>query len=108
MKGTGILINDSYELKIHVTHDSNGLISGGLVVGNVLYQNQALIMQFYPGVLKTAPVVGVGMSDALLSYDYLEWRRKIRSQLELDGQKVKQVQFSPSKEIIIDAEYSNS
>ena len=107
MRGKGILIDDSYELLIAPVLDSTGKIVSGLIVGNTLYQNQALILIFQPGAIKLSPVVGVGITDALLDNDFLAWRRKIRQQMELDGQTVRKVTFSDKQQLAIDASYSN-
>jgi hypothetical protein len=106
MRDRGILIDDSLELQIAPTLDADGLIAGGLRLGNTLYQNQALILILYPGEVLTAPAVGVGISDALLDHDFPAWRRTIRQQLELDGQAVTSIQFSASRPLTIDASYT--
>lgn len=108
MKGTGILLNDTYALQIVPKRDASGRITQGLQIGNTLYQNQALILLFHPGEIKLSPLVGVGIEDMLNDQDYLPWRRKIRQQMELDGQQVKDVSFSSDHKLNIDAGYSNS
>ena len=108
MRGKGILIDDNYALAVKAVRGTDGRIVSGLRIGNTLYQNQALLLSFRPGSLKSAPVVGVGIADALLDHDFLGWRRRIRQQLELDGQKVTSVAFSSNQPLTIDAEYSNS
>lgn len=108
MKGTGILIDDDYELQLRKTTGPDGKITGGLVVGRSLYQNQALILILNPGAVRSAPAVGVGIDGALLDNDFAAWRRKIRQQLELDGQKVNDIKFSNPQNLTIDASYRNS
>lgn len=107
MKAKGILINDNFELSISIKRDAEGKIVSGLVIGNILYQNQALILIINAGEVKTNPIVGVGIGDIVNDNDYLGWRRRIRQQMELDGQKVTKVSFSQNQKLEIDAKYSS-
>ena len=93
-----------YDLDIKVVTDASGRIQSGLVVGDILHQNQALILIFHKGDLKDDVSVGVGIDRMLLDNDRLSWSRDIREQLEMDGQKVKDVQVT-DKTIKIDARY---
>ena len=67
---------------------------GTLLVGDVLRQNQALILTLHNGELKENPSVGVGISDMLLDNDPIYWRTKIKEQLEMDGQTVDKVRIT--------------
>ena len=107
MKGTGILLNDDYDLQVSVVKDANGKIVNGLVLGNTLYQNQAVILQAQPGEIKELPVLGVAISDVVLDNDFLSWRRRIRRHMELDGQTVNEVKFDLNKNLVIDAGYNS-
>ena len=93
-----------YDLDIKVVTDASGRIQSGLVVGDILHQNQALILLFHKGDMKDDVSVGVGIDRMLLDNDRLSWSREIREQLEMDGQKVKDVQVT-DKTIKIDARY---
>lgn len=93
-----------YDLYIKVVTDASGRIQSGLVVGDILHQNQALILIFHKGDLKDDVSVGVGIDRMLLDNDRLSWSREIREQLEMDGQKVKDVQVT-DKTIKIDSRY---
>lgn len=64
---------------------------GSLLVGDVLRQNQALLLTLHNGELKENPSVGVGISDMLLDNDPIYWRTKVKEQLEMDGQSVERV-----------------
>lgn len=64
---------------------------GSLFVGDVLRQNQALVLSLHKGELKENPSVGVGISDMLLDNDPIYWRTLIKEQLEMDGQTVDKV-----------------
>ena len=99
----GIQIED-YDVRVAVRKDAAGKIAEGLVVGDILRQNQALILVLHKGELKSDPSVGVGLSDMLLDHDLLTWKREIREQMELDGQTVRNVSIDNDK-IVIDSEY---
>ncbi len=99
----GIQLTD-YDLDIKVVKDSSGRILSGLVVGDILHQNQALILLLHKGDLKDDVSVGVGIDRMVLDNDRLTWSREIREQLEMDGQKVKDVRVT-EKTIKIDASY---
>lgn len=100
----GILIGADYDIQIQPQRDASGKIASGLVIGNVLYQNQALIIGGYKGEVKEAPYVGAGIGDMLLDHDPLAWRTEIREQLEIDGQTVESVKVSNSG-ISVEAHY---
>lgn len=71
------------------------VVSGGkLVVGDILRQNQALLLMLHKGELKERPAVGVGISDMLLDNDPIYWRTSIKEQLEMDGQRVGSVKIT--------------
>lgn len=99
----GIQLAD-YDLSVEVVRDDTGKIISGMVIGDVLEQNQAIILNLHKGELKENPYLGVGLSDMLLDYNPLAWRTEIREQLEMDGQVVDSVKVSPSG-IEIDAHY---
>jgi hypothetical protein len=100
---TGIQLTD-YDVDIKVQRDAAGLIASGLVLGDILAQNQALILSMHKGDLKNDVSVGVGIDRMLLDSDRLGWEREIQEQLEMDGQMVESVEVT-SKEIKIKAQY---
>lgn len=108
MKDRGILINDDFELQVSVEKDLSGKIVSGLLIGNTLYQNQALILVAQPGEIKSRPIVGVGIENIINDNDFLSWRRVIRIQMELDGQVVSSVKIGKNQILEIDAKYGNS
>lgn len=75
-----------------------------LLVGDVLRQNQALVLSLHKGELKENPSVGVGISDMLLDNDPIYWRTLIKEQLEMDGQSVDKVVITMTG-INIEAKY---
>ena len=99
----GIQLTD-YDLAVNVRYDASGLIESGLVLGDILHQNQALILLLHKGDLKSDVSVGVGIDRMLLDNERLTWTREIREQLEMDGQKVEDVRITDSQ-IIIKASY---
>lgn len=99
----GIQLTD-FAPEIDVARDAEGKITRGLVVGDTLRQNQALLLVLHKGELKERPSTGCGIEDMLLDNDPIYWRTMIRDQLEMDGQKVNKVVITKNG-ITIDAEY---
>lgn len=99
----GIRLSD-YDIDIHVVKDGYGKIASGFVIGDILSQNQALILQTHKGEWKEDPSIGVGISDMLLDENLELWKREIREQMELDGQTVTGVTIT-YKGITIEASY---
>lgn len=109
MKDKAIQLTDgnseTIDLKIDVIRDENGLIIQGLVIGDTMNQNQAIIIISNPGEFKFNPTIGVAIGDLLLDDDYLRFRHRIREHLTKDGMKVKSVELSKDKPIKIEASY---
>lgn len=99
----GIQLSD-YDIDIHALMDDNGKIVSGVVIGDILAQNQALILQTHKGEWKEDPSIGAGISDMLLDENLMLWKREIREQMELDGQTVREVTITGMK-ITIDSKY---
>jgi hypothetical protein len=93
-----------YELDIRAVYDNSGKIVSGLCVGDILHQNQALILALHKGDLKDDVSVGVGIDRMILDNDRLTWSHEIREQLEMDGQTVESV-LVDDKTIKIKASY---
>ncbi len=110
-KHKGIQLNETNEngqildIKIDVKRDAQGKIIQGMLIGNVLEQNKALILITHQGENKFNPDLGVGIEDLLLSEDYLEFRHRIREHFAKDGLKITRLDLYPNKPIQIDAEY---
>lgn len=98
-----IQLND-YDIEVKVKRDGYGRIVSGMIIGDVVHQNQAIILSMRKGDLKENPSVGVGLSDLLLEHNLLSIRSEIRQQLELDGQTVNSIKVTESS-IAIDAKY---
>lgn len=95
---------ENYDIKIDVKKGMDGKIISGLEIGDIMRQNQALIMVMHKGELKENPSVGVGISDIINDHQLDKWRAEIREQLEMDGQKVDSVKLD-NYGLIIEAEY---
>lgn len=110
MKDQAIQLNDSLngleniDLKIKVIR-VGGLITQGLVVGNTLNQNQALIIISNPGEFAFSPTLGVAIDELILDNDYLRMRHRIREHFAKDGMKVKNVELSENRPLKLDASY---
>jgi len=105
-KEKGILLDDNLELVISPVRDSNGLITSGLVVGDVTKQNQRTILLSEKSEIKEAPTLGVGIASFLDDDNPSELLREIRYNLREDGQTVRACGFSDGK-LIIDAVYES-
>lgn len=105
MRGKGILLNDAYDLQVEPLRDGTGKIVSGILVGDSLFQNQALILVCQPGEIKEEPLLGVGIEDMILDNDYAHWRRSITLNMERDQQTVRNIKFSNSQQLVIDANY---
>lgn len=110
-KDRGILLIDNFDdgqvldIKVNVERDVSGKIVRGLIVGNTLEQNKALMLIGHQGDFKYRPDLGVGLEDILQSEDYLEYRHRIREHFEKDGLTVSRLDLYPNKQIIIEAAY---
>jgi hypothetical protein len=87
-KETGIQLNENYDLTVSVRRDAVGKIISGLVIGNVMYQTQALLLLAHKGEFKEHPAAGVGINDIVNDNDFDLWKREITAQMEADGQRV--------------------
>lgn len=111
MKSIGIQLNDNndsgdvLDVKINAIRDSAGKIVSGLVIGDTLEQNKAIILIAHEGQLKGNPDVGVGIGDIALSSDYLQYRHKIRAHFAKDGLVVETLDLYENKPIKIIANY---
>ena len=102
------MIDNNYELKVNPVRDSTGKIVSGAIIGATIHQNTGLILICRKGEFKEVAAMGVGIENVLLDQDYLEWRRAIRINLELDEQNVRDVKFSSIDNLYIDADYNRT
>lgn len=99
----GIQLTD-YDIAVKVKRDRFGRIESGLIVGDILHQNQAIILTMRKGDLKENPSIGVGLPDMVLEHNLMAMRNEIRQQLEMDGQRVNSINVT-SAAVQIDANY---
>ena len=104
MKGTGIQLNENYDLEIRLRRDAQGKIASGMAVGEVTHQNQAIILFAHKGEIKEYPTVGAGLGDACNDEGFELWKREIGEQIENDGQRIETLIFN-EKEFYLDAKY---
>jgi len=104
MKKIGIQLNEDYDLKVQVRRDASGVIVSGLQVGDVTYQNQALILSSQKGEIKESPLTGVGINDICNDNNFSIWKREITEQLERDGQRIDKLEIN-EKGLTLEAKY---
>jgi hypothetical protein len=93
MKNTGIHIDSDYDLDIKLRFDEHGKIVSGLVVGDVLYQNQAMLLLAHKGEIKEYPRCGAGLSDIVNDNDIQGWKSEIAEQIRSDGQRISKLEL---------------
>lgn len=93
------------DLFIRVRRNVQGKITGGLVIGGSICQNQAIILDAHEGEIKERPDMGAGIADSLLDNDITAWKRRIAEHLKKDGQEVKRVSIGKNFNITVDASY---
>lgn len=108
MKDFGIQFNETGEIgdvKVDVIRDDNNMIVQGIVLGNTLQQNKAMLLIGSPGCFKQYPTLGVGLADALLGDDLLAYRHIIRREFARDGLNITRLDLYENKETVIEANY---
>lgn len=58
----GILLDSEFELMVSPKYDTEGKITGGLVIGDNTDQCAALVLQINQGELKEDPLLGAGLT----------------------------------------------
>ena len=96
---TGIQL-DNFDLKVEKKEGG----TASLAIGNILQQNQAIILAMHEGELRDSPALGVGIEDMLLDEDLTGWTTKIRENMQMDGQRVESVKVT-RQGITINSEY---
>lgn len=102
-----LLDPDTGDVMTDTHRNRHGLVDGGLMVGDVTYQNQAIILQANKGDFKEYPTLGVGLADMINDDNVAGWRREIVLQLEGDGMSIKSVKIDNDKKLTIDAGYGS-
>lgn len=96
------------DIKINPVRDANGKIVSGVVIGNTLEQNKAFLLLAHPNDFKANPTLGVGIEDAVLGSNLLEFRHKIREQFAKDGLKITNLDLYDLQKVNIECSYENS
>lgn len=85
----GILVDQSNELQIAVERDEKGLITRGLVIGDVQYQRCNFIIIAQKGEFKQAPTLGLGIDSYLKKtitpHAKQQFITELKSELSSDG-----------------------
>lgn len=102
----GIMLNDDKDMAVLVERDSRGLITQGVILGNITNQNQELIVIAEKGEFKEIPKRGVAIRNYLDDEVPDSLMRAVRTELSLEGMNVEKVGFNSSNELVIDAEYN--
>ncbi|MDR3287648.1 MAG: hypothetical protein LBT27_09430 [Prevotellaceae bacterium] len=104
MKNVGIQIGKEYDIAVKVRYDAAGKIISGFVIGDVLYQNQAMLMLAHKGEIKENPLTGVGLNDICNDNNFESWKAEITEQIEGDGQRITKLELN-EKGLTLDAKY---
>ena len=107
MTGIALIIDEAakgYDLKLEVKRDATGKITQGVVLEETTPQNQAMILVANPGEFKEYPAWGVGIGNIINDHDFARWRRKIREQIEADGQRITKLEIT-EKGLTLEAKY---
>lgn len=73
------------------------LAGGTMAVGEVLEQNQYLLLITHQGEWKEFPLVGVGIGDIVNDNDLPKWKRAIGEAMEQDGQIIEKLELTTEK-----------
>jgi hypothetical protein len=104
----GIVINDNHDLQISIMRDKNGLITQGLVIGDITFQNQEIIIVSEKGEIKNAPTKGVGIQSYLDDEMPDNLLRAIRTELAVEGMQVNKVSINEKGLLEVDAKYKTN
>ncbi len=95
MKHKGILIGTDNELVVIPRRDTSGKITGGLVIGNTILQDTAIVLGMNQGELKEDPVLGPKLLPLIRSKaDKVKIEQAIKVHLERAGIDYQQVKNS--------------
>lgn len=86
---TGILVDENYDLQVSVKKNSNGLITQGLMLGNIDYQRCSFIIIAQKGEFKQIPSLGLGIDNYLKKTISAQEKQRfiteLKSELSSDG-----------------------
>jgi hypothetical protein len=82
----GILLDSDFALQVTVRRSGNGLITGGLVIGDNTDQCAAIALQMQQGELKEDPLIGAGLTKYMRGkFSQSEIDQRIRQHLTRAG-----------------------
>ena len=82
----GILTDSDFEILVNVKWASNGLITGGLVVGTIDFQRCRMIIEAQKGEFKEYPTLGFGIDNYLKSQrKRQQFINELTKELKSDG-----------------------
>ncbi len=88
----GILVDQANKPVILIKKDNNGLITQGLVIGNINPQRCRFIIIAQKGEFKQAPTLGLGIDSFLkktiTAHEKQKFITELKSELSSDGLKV--------------------
>lgn len=85
----GILVDENNELQISVQRDEKGLITQGLVIGDIDYQRCRFIIIAQKGEFKQVPTLGLGidtyLKKTITAHEKQRFITELKSELSSDG-----------------------
>jgi len=82
----GILTDNDFGLLVNVRRSGNGLITGGLVIGDTTDQCAAIALKMQQGELKEDPLIGAGLTRFMRGkFSQSEIDQRIRQHLTRAG-----------------------
>ena len=85
----GILVDENNELQVSVQRDEKGLITQGLVIGNIDYQRCRFIIIAQKGEFKQVPTLGLGidtyLKKTITAHEKQRFITELKSELSSDG-----------------------
>lgn len=88
------LLNSDFSFITDIVKDENGVVTNDLVVGDITYQNQSIILLASKGEVKEDPTKGVGVHNYLEGNNGESLAREIRSEFVKDGMTVEKVSIN--------------
>ena len=103
----GIMLDDNHELQIEVKKDADGKITSGVVIGDITFQNQELIIACEKGEIREAPEKGVGAANYVDDEQPDDFIKAINIELTREGMKIDSIGFDGGGKLVIDAKYKS-
>ena len=86
---TGLLVDENYDLQVSVKKNSKGLITQGLILGNINYQRCGFIIVMHKGEFKEYPTLGLGidkyLKKTISAHEKQKFITELKSELSSDG-----------------------